>query len=125
MTLPPPRQLKSFLEIACELHLLNNCVLILTSHIDYLEPAVHCLSQSQLLVAIAVCWHVCSLDQCVDLQLAEINQLDGSERLREVERVDNWMVVWHRDQVCAQVIAPEGLTEDRRCRCRVVSIEDE
>lgn len=107
------------------MNLLDDCILVFIGDEDDFETAVRCLRQGHLFIAVAIRGHVCRLQQREHLHGFEIDQFDRTERLRDVEWEKQGMIVWHRDQVSAQVVAPEWLPQYFWLIPRLVPIKDQ
>ena len=73
MRLFPTSQLQRFLEVHRELHLLHYRVLILIGNIDHFKATIVRFCQSQLLVAVAISWHVRRLHQRKHSHVTEVD----------------------------------------------------
>lgn len=82
-------------EVSCKLDFLNNCIFSFRTHKDYLKSAVLSFCERQFFVSITVRWHVLRFNQRVNLAILKVDQLDRSERFRDIEWVKDGVIVWH------------------------------
>ena len=104
---------------------MHDRILILACNVDDLDSAVVRLGKCELFITVTVGRHIRSLDQGEHFHVSEIDELYRAQRFRNVKGVVDGMVIWHRYQVCAEIVTPERLAENSRLILWVLPVENQ